>query len=110
MSGFRYLYYFHHPDLSIVETKKDLPDEALPEDKYKWLVIPHDSNIIWPLKFHAQSQAGNKEFRTFAEAELTFDEKEGIVTLMGREFKFERKNVSEIPLDLQARISNFLKA
>lgn len=110
MRTFQYLYYFYYSDLSIVEVKIDVPEDAPVADKYKWLVIPHDSSVVWGLRFQAMSEAGNKQFRTFAEGELDFDDSKATLTLMGREFKFERKQVSEVPAELDERVKKFINA
>lgn len=110
MRTFQYLFYFQHSDLSIVEVKIDVPEDSLPSEKYKWLVVPHDSPVVWGLRFQAMSEAGNKQFRTFAEGELDFDETKATLSLMGREFSFERKQTTEIPKELDERVKKFLNA
>lgn len=110
MNKFTYLYYFHHQDLDIVEIKKDLPEDAPKSDIYKWLVIPLDSARIWPLRFQGQSQGGNREFRTFAEGDLNFDDKTAVFSLMGREFNFVRKDLNDIPNEVKERVQTYLSA
>lgn len=110
MSTFSYLYHFHHSDLDIVEIKRNLPADAPVGDVYKWLVIPHDSSKILPLRFQGMSQSGTKEFRNFAEGNFQFEEKSGTLNLMGREFNFERLNPLLISSELDERVKAYLAA
>ncbi len=109
MIKFEILFYFSSPDYSLLETKRlDLPEDAPPGEVYNWIVYEHGTNEFINLSFTSMKKEPPLEYRSFKEAELSFDLSEAQLQLHGTPMVLSRQSAAEAPVKLKNMIGEFL--
>lgn len=109
MRNFKVLYYFSSPDYSLFETKRlDRPADAAPGEVYNWLLLEHVNKEVTNLVFKSMKKEGYLEFRSFQQAELSFDLSEAQLSHQGLTMVLNRRNPQDVSEDLTNTIEDFL--
>lgn len=109
MRNFKVLFYFSSPDYSLIETKRlDLPESAAPGDVYKWLVFEHATSEFTNLTFKSMKKEGLLEYRSFQEAELSFDVSEAQLQIQDGSMVFNRQSVEDVSDELNDKLGSYL--
>lgn len=109
MSNLECLYYFTSSKFEILEIKRtDLSKDAPLGDIFKWLIVTLHSGKILELDFKSMDKSETEEVRQFTEGLLKFNDKEGILNLLGQEMHFLRQNQNEVPINRFDNIKKYL--
>jgi RimJ/RimL family protein N-acetyltransferase len=109
MAKFKCLYYFTSPDIDVMEIQRtDLPEGTPLSDIYKWLILKPLSGKVIELDFKSMDKNEREDIRTFVEGEFRFDSVQGHLTLLRKDFYFDRKAHNEVPVNSLDLVRDYL--
>lgn len=106
----RYTVNFHFEDdsVSVLEIKRNLIVETDKSKLYKWLVFDKKNGSLSPLTFVSMDTKDGKEYRTFKEAKLEFDNRAAIFRENDKEFRLKVIKEKKLPAEINEMIGDYL--
>lgn len=99
MPSFNTLYYFHSPDIDLIEIKRtDLADDAPLSDRYKWLVLFPKIEKVVALQFNSIEKRVDEEIRLFTEGDFRFNTLKGDFNFLNQNYHLDRKSSNDVPM------------
>lgn len=109
MPRFECLYSFVSHEISVLEIKRtDLSPNAPISDCYKWLIVSSKMGKVFELDFQSMNKTENEEYRKFVEGEFRFNEKEGKLNLLGKDYQLVRQDKQEASKDNLELVKDYL--
>jgi hypothetical protein len=104
-----FLYYFSCESLVVLEAKILGLDEGTPPDQvYHWLCYERSSGQFEKLTFKAMDTKDDKNFREFAQAELSFDTANARLQIRAQEFILTVHKANSVPDQFTSHVQQFL--
>lgn len=108
---FELLYYFDHQEYALFETKRlDLPEEALPMERYQWFLASKLTHDLSALTFVSMTNENEHHERIFQEGQLKFNDQKGFwMNADGMTLSFDRFDHPSLEEWMLEAIRSFFK-
>jgi hypothetical protein len=109
MNKFKILYYFSSSEVTVLETKRlDLPASSPMGDIYKWLLVDSETGQVSELHFKSMNQSELEEQRIFLEGEFHFNQAEGRLRYLNKDYQLVRQHQDSVPESMTRLIMDYL--
>lgn len=107
-----FLFYFSSDSHDILEARIDgLPADTPPAQVYHWLLFDRATSELSRLTFQAMASEDGKHYRTFAQAEFSFDALRACLQLHdgATQLTFDAQSVEHMAQNLKDRVQGFCR-